>query len=586
MTVTGAHGVLDIAPDPILIVDRELRVVAGSQPAAALFGRPGSELAGMRLEELIPGGVLDPEAKLHARRADGTQLPIEISVRVIEDRGEPRLAVAIRDVTERRARAASLREAGEGFKRMFEDGPVPMALVGGDLLLGQVNSAFCRLTGYGPDELRSLTFNDISHPDDHDVGLRLARGTLAGELSSAKIDKRYLTKTGEIVWAEVTISSIRDEEGRSHKTLAVMQDITERRLALTRAHEELERLARERDRILEFAGEGIYHVDEDGRITFANPAAGEMLGWPLEALIGKPAHELIHHTHADGSHYPRHECPLHRPSRGRAAQQVTDDVFWRRDGTSFAVHHTSAPVREPGAVGAVVVFTDVSERVAMEAALRDATAHAARERVHAAEAERARWARELHDETLQGLAALHVQLASAGRASTAGQMGVEMSRSQDQIEREMDKLRSLIADLRPAALDELGLEASVRDLAERTEIVYGIEVATELALHEPRGAPRRLDADLETTAYRIAQECLSNAARHANATRVSIVLEQHDGSLRLCVTDDGLGFEPRNESMGFGLRGIRERVDLLAGQLTVRSEEGVGTEVTARLPVG
>ncbi len=586
MTATGAHGVLDIAPDPILIVDRELRVVSGSQPAAALFGRPRAELAGMRLEELIPGGVLDPEAKLDARRADGTQVPIEISVRVLEEGGEPRLAVAIRDVTERRVRAAALREAGEGFKRMFEDGPVPMAIVGEDLLLSQVNAAFCRLTGYSPEELRELTFNDISHPDDHDVGLRLARGTLAGDISTARMDKRYLKRNGEIVWVEVTVSSIREEGGRPLKTLAVMQDMTERRLALTRAHEELERLARERDRILEFAGEGIYHVDEDGLITFANPAAAEMLGWPLEALIGKPAHELIHHTRADGSHYSRHDCRLHRASPGRAVQQVTDDVFWRRDGRSFAVHHTSAPVREPGGAGAVVVFTDVSEQVAMEAALRDATARAARERVQAAEAERARWARELHDETLQGLAALHVQLASAGRTPTAGEMGVQMRRAQEQIESEMDKLRSLIADLRPAALDELGLEASVRDLAERTEVVYGIEVATRLELHEPRGAPRRLDADLETTAYRIAQECLSNAARHAGASRVSIELEQQNGSLWLRVTDDGRGFEPGNQSVGFGLRGIRERVDLLAGKLTVRSEEGAGTEVTARLPVG
>jgi signal transduction histidine kinase len=265
-------------------------------------------------------------------------------------------------------------------------------------------------------------------------------------------------------------------------------------------------------------------------------------------------------------------------------QHATDDVFWRRDGQSFAVHHTSAPVGEPGAAGAVVVFTDVSEQVALEAALRESRARESRARMKAAEAERARWARELHDETLQGLAALHVQLASGIRNATVDEMGLQMRRAQEQIESEMDKLRGLIADLRPAALDELGLEASVRDLAERTQVVYGIEVDTSLELHDTKGAPRRLAPEVETTAYRIAQECLSNAARHAGASRVLVEVAQHNDTLRVRVTDDGGGFEPDNESAGFGLRGMRERVALLAGELRIDSQPP-GTQVTALLPV-
>ncbi|CAN5143192.1 MAG: PAS domain S-box protein [Thermoleophilaceae bacterium] len=585
ITSADLHGLLDLVPDPTVVVDRDLRVVAASRAAGLLLDRRHSDLAGLSLDDFLPGGVLDPEAKLDVRRPDGSELPVEISVRVIEVDSGPVLMVAIRDVTERRGRAAALREAGERFKRLFEDGPVAMALVGDDLVLAEVNAAFCKLTGYSAEELSGLTFNDISHPDDRDVGLRLVRGTFTGEIPAFKLDKRYLKKDGEVVWVEVSVSSIRDEEGRPIKTLGVMQDITERRLALTHAHEELDRLARERDRILEFAGEGIYHVDEDGRITFANPAAAKMLGWPLEALLGKPAHELLHHTHADGSHFSRYDCPIHGPSE-RAVRHATDDVFWRRDGRSFAVHYTSAPVSEPGVAGAVVVFTDVSEQVAMQAALHDARARAARERLKAAEAERARWARELHDETLQGLAALHVQLASRVRTGTVDEMVVQMREAQEQIESEMDKLRGLIADLRPAALDELGLEASVQDLAERTQVVYGIEVDTRLELHDTEGAPQRLAPDVETAAYRIAQESLSNAARHAGASRVFVEVAQRDGKLRICVTDDGGGFDPGGESSGFGLRGMRERVDLLAGELEIGSQPGSGTKVTALLPVG
>ena len=127
-------------------------------------------------------------------------------MRVIEVDGAPALSVAIRDVTERRERAAALREAGERFKRLFEDGPVAMALAGDDFVLAEVNAAFCKLTGYSPEELSGLTFNDISHPDDRDVGLRLAQTTFTGEIPGFKLDKRYLRKDGEVVWVEVSVS--------------------------------------------------------------------------------------------------------------------------------------------------------------------------------------------------------------------------------------------------------------------------------------------------------------------------------------------------------------------------------------------
>ena len=137
-------------------------------------------------------------------------------------------------------------------------------------------------------------------------------------------------------------------------------------------------------------------MDERGRITFANPAAAEMLGWPVEELMGKPAHEVLHHTRADGTSYPRLDCPMHGPAGAETSvDEPTDDLFWRRDGSSFPADCRSAPVRGTGARGAVIVFSDVSERVRMQEALRHAGERAARARVQAAEAERARWAREL-----------------------------------------------------------------------------------------------------------------------------------------------------------------------------------------------
>ena len=117
------------------------------------------------------------------------------------------------------------------------------------------------------------------------------------------------------------------------------------------------------DNILTAAGEGIYGLDLEGRTTFANPAAARMIGWEAEDLIGKPQHDILHHTKPDGSPYPREECPIYAAFKDGTVHHVDDEVFWRKDGSSFPVEYVSTPIREDGKLtGAVVVFRDITER--------------------------------------------------------------------------------------------------------------------------------------------------------------------------------------------------------------------------------
>ena len=207
-----------------------------------------------------------------------------------------------------------------------------------------------------------------------------------------------------------------------------------------------------------------------------------------------------------------------------------------------------------------------------------------RRTMEASERERKFWARELHDETLQGLAALRVLLGSALRVGTPEAMTHAMIQATDELGGEIDKLRGLITELRPAALDELGLMAAIEALIERSAATAGLEINTEFALPQI-GSRERLDPELERTIYRLVQEALTNVVKHARAERVDLRVSMDGDAVTVTVRDDGIGFDPATTSEGFGLVGMRERLELIGGRVHISSAPGQGTEVTAELPV-
>jgi two-component system sensor histidine kinase TtrS len=140
---------------------------------------------------------------------------------------------------------------------------------------------------------------------------------------------------------------------------------------------------RYRDLILEASGDGVYGIDKSGITMFANPAAVRMCGFTLEDMVGHSQHELTHHTHADGRRYPVAECPIYAALTDGEVHRVDDDVFWRKDGTSFPVEYVSTPIIDDGAiVGAVISFRDITKRKEAEAALEQS-----RERARALQAD-------------------------------------------------------------------------------------------------------------------------------------------------------------------------------------------------------
>jgi signal transduction histidine kinase len=262
-------------------------------------------------------------------------------------------------------------------------------------------------------------------------------------------------------------------------------------------------------------------------------------------------------------------------------------VALRRDG-SF---------RGPDRQALAAFAASVSQRLAAE---RSVEIERLRYGMEAREHERARWAREIHDESIQGIGALRLQLANARDLDDRAQLSAAVDTVLEGLGNEIDGLRHLITELRPAALDDLGLAAAVQALARRAQAIDGLDVETEIELGvdgdgEEAGAngSRRLDAELESTIYRIVQEALTNVGRHAQATKAVVSIREHGGVIRASITDDGKGMPgaerlgPRGDGLegGFGMSGMRERAELVGGELEFAPAPGRGTIVRVTVPL-
>jgi signal transduction histidine kinase len=217
---------------------------------------------------------------------------------------------------------------------------------------------------------------------------------------------------------------------------------------------------------------------------------------------------------------------------------------------------------------------------------QNVAAQGLRRSVEASERERVRWARELHDETLQELAALRIVLSGARNSGDPHALERAAEEAIERATAAIRALRSLITDMRPASLDELGAGPALEALVDRTRRLSGLTVTTDIDLaYEAGREPERHVGETEVAIYRLVQEGLTNAVKHAGDAAVHVAIAESADAVTIVVRDDGPGFVPDAHHEGFGLLGLRERVELVGGALEVRSAPGAGTTLEATLPI-
>ena len=261
-----------------------------------------------------------------------------------------------------------LEAAGEGIYGLDSDGNITFA-----------NPAAIEMLGWEAESLIGRSMHGLLHhkrPDGSSFPKEqcpIFGAVTYGRVHHAK-DDIFERKDGSHLPVEYTSTPIR-ENGELTGAVVVFKDITERK----QTQAALDKLLRQNKLILAAAGEGIYGLDREGKTTFVNPAAADLLGWEADALIGQSMHALHHHTRPNGSPFPKEECPIYAAFKDGIVHHVEDEVFWRKDGSCFPVEYTSTPIYEEGELaGAVVVFKDITERKRAEQELRQAYAEVER----------------------------------------------------------------------------------------------------------------------------------------------------------------------------------------------------------------
>ena len=453
----------------------------------------------------------------------------------------------------------------------FDQAAIGMALVGLDGGFQRVNRALCQLLGRSEEELLALTIDDLADPGEVPALADLGRAAAErqGGQASFQVERSCRRADGARLELLISAAVLRDPQGRPLGFFGQVQDLTER----NRAERELRASEQRLRSVIANAPIVLSVYDRDGICTFSEGRAFERLGITPSERVGRSYVELRGDLREAAADFQR----LLAGEELSAKRPVGDLVF--------DVHYR--PLLDPDGtvVGAISVAVDVTD---LERVERDRR-HLLGQLITAQEEERRRLAGDLHDDAIQSLTAarmhlsvLHHQLERLDGVPEA--VAAALAHARDNLEQGLAAARTFLFDLRPPLLDSAGLEPALRQqlakLAERT----GCKTEVTWLLDE------RLDADLETVAFRVVQEALANVARHADATTVWVQAERDGSDVVLQVADDGVGFDPpaareRAAATGhLGLRSMAERIQTAGGSLEITSEPGGGTRVVLRLP--
>ena len=605
-------AILRFMTDGVIQFDEQGVMLFVNEAVSSIFGYSADEMTGKPLNLLIPEAETQThnaylrqyeqsrEARSSGDRVEveawhktGRIFPIEIIINeMVDDSGSSFIGV-IRDISERKQAEAALKINDLALKSISQG----VVITGLNENIISVNEAFLEITGYARPEVlgKNCRFLRGSATDQESVSA--IRHAITGR---SRFDKTILNyrKDGTPFWNELTITPLLNELNQVSHFIGVLRDVTKQQAD----RQALRESVTYSQTLFNSVDEGIHGIDLDGKIIFENQVAIAMFGWEEQEMLGQCSHALIHHTRADGSPYPQHECHIFASLQGKSTARIEDEVFWRKDGTSFPVsYHATAMLNDAGdIIGSIVSFRNISGRLKTEQRLNKA-------KTMAEQANRAKsifLANMSHEirtpiNAVLGFSDLALRLDPPEifrdylekiHCAASIQLGVINDiLNFSKIEANKLKLEAIPFNLNEVLQDSY-------DLFKLNARAKGIELVV--------GAKPEVPELLSGDALRLSQvinNLLGNAIKFTASGEVSLIVTVElicDDSVRLIfkIQDSGIGMSEAEQSglfqafsqadssttrthggTGLGLVISRQLVELMGGELTLQSQSGTGS---------
>ena len=589
--------------DLITLVNRQLEVEYTNAFAAQQFGVLPQELIGKRLADIFPPEIADRQlSNLQKVFESGESVQIDApavfggntiwlssSLIPIKDKDDEAKTILIvsRDITARKRAEEALRTNEQRLSSIYNTvGDVIFYLAietEGQYRFISVNPSFCRVTGLSPEQIVGKTVTEVIPEPSLIMVLGKYRQAIEAK-TIVRWEETFDYPTGRLT-GEISVAPVFDDKGRCTHLAGSVHDITERK----QAEEQLRKSEEKYRALADHSIQGIMLV-EDGRIVYVNSAHCKITGLSVEeslVLTMTQQFELIHPE--DRARTIERQTRFQRDEAIRALDEMR---VIRKDGEIRWVIVSTKAYSLGGKNYRLGLSIDITERKRAEEAKNKAYEQLRylRNRLsEVEETERRVLARELHDRVGQNLTALGINfniIRSQLSKDSLEVIGSRIDDSLEVLEETIAQVRDVMAELRPAVLDDYGLAAAVRWYVDLFTRRTGVSVRME----ETGEAVLRLPSSVETNLFRITQEALTNVARHAKAKQVKIQVDVGGKVFRLSIADDGIGFDrsaiavPGKEK-NWGLRIMRERVEAIGGDFQLNSAPGLGTEIIVQIPL-
>lgn len=616
---------------PIMIIDPESgQILAANQAAEHYYGYPPSQLMRMKItdiNQLTPDEVKQAMEVARAERrnhfqflhrlANGQTRHVEVHSGPMVIQGRKVLYSIVHDISDRVNAEAAHRAAEARHRSVVNSVKEVIFHIDRDGRWTFLNPAWTEITALRLESCIGRAMTDFVHPDDRRRIVDAHARLMGGIATDQRYQFRVITRDGEIRWLEAFARATQFNDEVVDGISGTLDDVTDRRTAeaeLETYRHHLERLVEARTNellktearamhILQSSADGLFGVSIDGRITYINRAACEMLGYEEDAVLGKNAHDLFHHSRPNGEPFAGEDCPGLQALQNGRPHREDDDTFWHAAGHPIPVTYSIYPLNIAGEfIGSVVSFVNMSARRSAELSMKQA--------LDAAENLAQARAQFIANVSHELRTPLHAVLSFAALGMRHVNNPERASTNFEKIMKSGRLLLSVVNDILDFAATEAG---KLRVECSPVRVSSVINEAVELVSERVQAKGLLLDVEMEDPTLdcladrlrlsQILMNLLSNAIKFTDQGSIVVECKRHKGKVLVTVSDTGIGmtqdaiqraFKPfeqvdgsatrRASGTGLGLAISRNLAELMGGALQATSQPGLGSHFTLALP--